>query len=123
MMALTISNEHYIKAIHETDPDGKGARISDIAAKLNVSKASACIAVKSLQQKKLVERDASRKVLLTSEGKRHASFIREKYAVIRRFLIEALKIDERLADIDACALEHVVSIDTFYSMLRLMDQR
>ena len=122
MTALTVSNEHYIKAIYETDLDGEGARISDIAAKLDVSKASACVAMKTLEQKKMVERDAYRKVLLTPEGKNYATFIRNKYAVIKRFLVEVLKLDERLANIDACALEHVISIETFYSMLRLVEE-
>lgn len=121
MTALTVSNEHYIKAICETDLDGDGARISDIAAKLDVSKASACVAMKALEQKKIVQRDVYRRVLLTPEGKNCAAFIQNKYAVIKRFLVEVLKLDERLANIDACALEHVISIETFYSMLRLVE--
>lgn len=123
MTELTASNEHYIKAICEVSKGNEGARISDIAANREVSKASVCVAMKTLERKNLVKRDYNRKVLLTSEGKNFAAFIQDKYAIIRQFLMEILKIEERIAGIDACALEHVISIETFYSMLRLLKEK
>ena len=44
-MELTVSGESYLRAIDRLDP-GDGARISDIAAELGVTKASACRAVR-----------------------------------------------------------------------------
>ncbi len=63
MMELTISNEHYIKAVYELEHDGEGARISDIAKRLNVTKSSVCVAMKAPQQKRLITRDVNRRVI------------------------------------------------------------
>lgn len=117
MKKLTVSNENYIKAIYELAHDEDGARISDIAEKLNVTKASVCAGMKVLQQKKLVERDAYHMVLLTPEGKKHAEMIINKYMIIKSFLMKVFKIDEKNASTDACALEHVVSIETIRAMV------
>jgi Mn-dependent DtxR family transcriptional regulator len=51
--------KHYIKAIYELSDDGMGVRISDIAAKVGVTKASSCIAMKILQEKEMVYRDVT----------------------------------------------------------------
>ena len=121
MTKLTASKEHYIKAVYELDRDGEGARISDIAEKLNVTKASVCVAMKSLQQKKLVERAASRKVFLTPKGKHQAESMVNKFNLIKRFLMEVCRLDEDQAEIDACALEHVTSMDACCSMIELLN--
>ena len=121
MGKLTISKEHYLKAIYELERSKEGARISDIAEKLEVAKSSVCVAMNTLQQKKLIERDVYRKVFLTSEGKVEAEFIINKFAVIKRFLIDVFKLDEKKADADACSLEHVVSIETFRAMIGFLD--
>ncbi len=123
MKKLTFSNEHYIKAIYELEHDDDGASISEIAGKLNVTKPSVCVGMKALQQKKLIERDAYHKVLLTPEGKRQAEIIVNKYKTIKLFLMKVFNIDNKTASADACALEHVVSLETIRAMMDLTDQQ
>lgn len=123
MGKLTISKEHYLKAIYELERSGDGARISDIADKLDVAKSSVCAAMDSLQQIKLIDRDADRKVLLTCAGKVEAEFIINKFSIVKRFLIEVFELDEEKADIDACSLEHVISVETFRAMIDFIDEQ
>lgn len=54
MSHLTISQQNYIKTVYELSFEGRGTRICDIALKHDVSKARVCIAMKTLQKKKLV---------------------------------------------------------------------
>ncbi len=116
MKKLTPSKEHYIKAIHALSSEDDGARISDIAERLSVSKASVCTAMDSLQELSLIERDSEHRVLLTKDGRREAVLITDRFAVIKKFLTKALHVGEKRANEDACALEHVISDETLLSM-------
>ncbi len=116
MKKLTPSKEHYIKTIYALSSGDEGARISDIADRLSVSKASACVAVDYLQKSKLAFRGEDHRVLLTKEGMRQAVSISDRFAVIRKFLMEILHVGGKTANADACALEHVVSNETLFNM-------
>lgn len=116
MCSLTKSQENYIKIIYELCSDGGGVRISDIAARLEVTKASASAAVKSLQKKELVCRCVERLVYLTDEGSKTAAEIANKFSIINGFLTTCLHIDPQIARADACALEHVLSPATLCAL-------
>ncbi|MPN07506.1 hypothetical protein SDC9_154776 [bioreactor metagenome] len=57
-----------------------------------------------------------REVFLTPEGFRLAQFTATKHHVIRRFLIQVLRVDSAVADEDACAIEHVISSTSVSAM-------
>jgi Mn-dependent DtxR family transcriptional regulator len=115
---LSVSMQHYIKAIYELSPRGGGTRVCEIAANIGVTKASACVAVQTLQQKKLVRRDSRRLVFLTKEGERLAVSTLDKAAIVLRYLTDVLGVGPGTAETDACAMEHVVSDETLCSMCR-----
>ena len=50
MVNLTPSKELYIKTIYILSDDNQGVHITEIAEKLEISKASVCTAMKSLQE-------------------------------------------------------------------------
>lgn len=112
MKTLTPSQVHYIKAVYELSSGNDGVRICDIANRTSVSKASASLAMTKLNKQGFVYKDTNRHVHLTAEGERRAVSMLDKYAVIYRFLIDTLEVDEAVAAKDACAMEHVVSVDT-----------
>lgn len=59
---------------------------------------------------------------MTQEGKRQAEMIVIKFMIIKRFLMKVLKIDDKSATTDACALEHVVSIEIIKAMIDFVDK-
>lgn len=118
MNGLSVSMQNYIKAVYELSSCGEGAHISDIAAKVGVTKASTCVAVKTLQKKKLVYRNAYRPVFLTKEGEHQAVLALDKAAIIRKFFIDVLGVEPGIADADAKALAHIVSIKTLCCLCR-----
>jgi Mn-dependent transcriptional regulator len=113
---LTFVMENYLEAIYELGKDKNFARISDIAERLGVTKASASSAVQTLMQKGLVSTEKYREVYLTEEGKKFAEQTSKKHATIKEFFIGILNIDEKTADADACAIEHVISRDSVKAM-------
>ncbi|MFV0414426.1 MAG: metal-dependent transcriptional regulator [Oscillospiraceae bacterium] len=85
---------------------------------MNVTKASACIAVRSLQNSGMVYRDERRRVFLTAMGEYQAVLLLGKLAIIRHFLISVLGIYAEDAHTDACAIEHVISPGTLCALCR-----
>lgn len=123
MNELTFSMENYLEAVYELSRDGRGSRVSDIAVRMNVSKASVNNAMNVLAKKGLVENEKYREITLTEEGEALAKLTADKHAIIRRFLIEVLGIDPETADSDACAIEHVISSRSVKKMRDFMETK
>ena len=118
MGTLTPSQEHYIKAIFTLSSTCGSTRICDVAEKLGVRKPSVCTAVKTLEHIGLVKRGVHRQIMLTPKGENHAYLIMNKLSIVRCYLIEILGIDKAAAELDACAIEHVLSNETLCSMCK-----
>jgi Mn-dependent DtxR family transcriptional regulator len=108
--------ENYLEAIFELSQDGCGVRLTDIAARLSVTKSTANAAMATLAEKGLVEKGRYRHIVLTENGLDLAVGVAQKHRIIRRFFTETLRIDAETADRDACAIEHVVSDRTVEAM-------
>ncbi len=122
MENLTYTMENYLEAIYELSKVNNYARISDIAKKFNVSKASASNAMQTLLGKGLITTQKYREIYLTEEGKRLAELTSKKHDVIRDFFINVLKVDSKVADSDACAIEHVISSDSVNAMKEYLEK-
>ncbi|MBU3143057.1 metal-dependent transcriptional regulator [Clostridium sp. CF012] len=120
MKNLTFTMENYLEAIYTLSADGKGARVSDIAEILNVTKASTNSAMSTLSEKGLIINEKYKEVFLTPTGLKLAEFTSKKHEVIKRLFVEVLKIDPYVADKDACAIEHVISSDSIYAMQQFL---
>ncbi|SDH88665.1 metal-dependent transcriptional regulator [Desulfosporosinus hippei] len=116
MGKLTFAMENYLEAIYELSTDGTGARISDIAERLGVTKASANSAMSTLSEKGLIINEKYKEIFLTPTGREFAEFTSKKHQVIEQFFTQILKVDIAIADQDACAIEHVISNDSIHAM-------
>jgi len=115
-MKLTYAMENYLETIYELSKEKSFARTSDIAARLNVSKASVNSAMQTLMNKGLITTEKYREIYLTKEGKQLAESTWKKHKTIKNFLIDILGVDEKTADQDACAIEHVISQKSIKAM-------
>ena len=120
MSNLTFAMEDYLEAIYELSRDGKDTRVSDIAERLGVTKASTNSAMSTLSEKGLITTKRYKEVYLTPAGLKLAKFTLNKHQVIQKFFTEVLKIDTTIADKDACAIEHVLSSDSIYAMQQFL---
>jgi len=117
---LTFTMENYLEAIYELSTQGAGARVSDIALRLGVTKASTNSAMSTLSEKGLIVSEKYKEVFLTPEGLKLAELTSKKHHVIRQFLTEVLKVELSVAEADACAIEHVISSDSIAAMQLFM---
>jgi len=116
MIRLTFTMENYLEAIYELSPSGEGVRVSDIAEKLGVTKASTNSAMATLAEKGLIINEKYKEILLTPAGLELARFIANKHYIIDKFLREILNVPPAIADEDACAIEHVISNESVGAM-------
>lgn len=106
------SSEDYLEAILIISNEKKVVRNIDIARHLEFSKPSVSIALKKLKEKGLIEIDGDNLVTLTKEGLEIAEKTYQKHLGITRVLI-SLGVDKKIAEKDACRMEHVISEETF----------
>lgn len=111
-MELTKSREDYLEAICEICEEEKVARVKDIASHMAVSHASVNYAMKALKGEGLIKQKRYGYIELTEKGNEIGQAIYSKHKLIRSFLIDVLNVDKKIADKDACGIEHVVSEET-----------
>lgn len=116
MEKLSFTMENYLEAVYELSSQGTGARVSDIAERLNVTKASTNSAMATLAEKGFIVNEKYHEVFLTHEGQKLAEFTSKKHHVIQQFLTKVLHIEPITAETDACAIEHVISNSSIAAM-------
>ncbi|GHV83589.1 DtxR family transcriptional regulator [Spirochaetia bacterium] len=112
---MTQSQEDYLEMVSFLSDEGE-VRVTDIASRLGFSKPSVLFALKSLEEKELVEHKRYSTVSLTVKGRQLAAEIREKHDLITSFLRENLGVCAENAERDACKMEHVLSEETLGKM-------
>lgn len=120
MEKLTFTMENYLEAVYELSRGGAGARVSDIADRLRVTRPSTNSAIATLSAKGLITNEKYGEIFLTPAGRKAAESTANKHHTIQRFFSEVLKLDFGTADTDACAIEHVISNDSIQAMQAFM---
>lgn len=123
MSKLTFSMENYLEAVYELSAGAGGARVSDIAARLGVSKASVNSAMNVLHQRGLVENEKYREIYLTEEGLRAAKLTAHKHLILQTLLHRVIGVDNQQASEDACAMEHVISEASTEKILAFLEKQ
>ena len=119
---ISPSLEDYLEAVLELAGDDNGARTTDVAAKLGVSKASVNQAMGLLVNRGLISRERYGPVYLTEDGRDAAQAVCRRHRAIKSFLISVLGVDESAAEEDACQIEHVVSKETMEGLIDFMER-
>jgi len=112
---MTQSLEDYLEMVSFLADEGE-VRVTDLAARLEVSKPSVLNALKTLKEQELLEHKRYGAVSLTEKGKRKAAEIRERHSFLTAFLRDILGVGPETAERDACKLEHLLSEETLIKM-------
>lgn len=102
---LTRKAEDYLEAILNITEDKGYVRIKDIANTLNIKPPSVIEMVKKLDNKGFVEYRKYDGIKLTKSGREIALVIKDRHDTIKSFL-EIIRVPEKIADHDACVMEH-----------------
>ena len=109
---ITHSAAHYLMTIRALLADHGYARVTDIAKSLNITRGSCSISLKPLKRRGLVVEDENRFLKLSDEGRRLAELVELNDKLIEELLGKVLGISDEQAEVDACKIEHLLSIET-----------
>ena len=120
-MALTSAMEDYLEAVLMMQKRHGYVRCVDVAEHLGVKKPSVSRAVKELSKSgHLVKNAADGTLSLTELGLQFAEQIYEKHRFFTEQLIAA-GVDPKIAEQDACGIEHAVSAESFQKLKKAFD--
>ena len=111
-MELSNSQEEYLKTIYILKNTKNEIRVTEIANKLNKTKASVNSAINSLKQIGLINYEPYGEIELTDEGEKFAQKIIEANDIVKLFLKEIIGATETNAEEEAKAIKTVLSDDT-----------
>ena len=114
MSAKTIStsSENYLETIYTLSRDGSPVRSIDVATAIGVSKASVNKAISVLREAGMVEQELYGAITLTELGTVRAREVFRRHCTLKTFLNTVLGVPEKIAEADACRMEHVISEET-----------
>jgi len=114
-MRIHKSAEDYLEMILRLTEEKGYARSVDIAMGLGVSKPSVSVAMKQLREGNYIVMDKDNYISLTETGMEIAQRIYERHKVLTRMLT-MIGVDEKIAEDDACKVEHDISVQTFTAL-------
>ncbi len=106
------SRDDYLEAILRVTEEKGTCRSVDIARLLGVSKPSVSVALNKLEAEGYAVLDADKLVRLTERGAAIAADTLARHNWFKRFLMAA-GVPEDTAETEACAMEHMISAETF----------
>ena len=116
------SVEDYLEKILMLKEQQENIRAIDLAAFMSFSKPSISIALKKLKNYGYVTVDEKDGYInLTEEGERIARSTYERHKVISSVLIH-MGVSEETAMEDACAMEHIISEETFEKLKKIYNR-
>lgn len=113
--------EDYVELIADLIDATGEARLTDLAARLDVRPATAAKMVSRLQRDGFVTSQPYRSIFLTAAGRTLATESRRRHTIVLRFLL-ALGVSEETALVDAEGIEHHVSEETLAALEGLTDR-
>ncbi len=111
-MKLHASGEDYLETILILQKQCGMVRSVDVARYMSVSKPSVCRAVAVLRDGGFLEMDEDHFLYLTDAGREVAEKIYERHQFFTEQLIAA-GVDPKIAEADACRMEHAISSESF----------
>jgi len=96
-------------------------RVTDVASMLNIAKASVAQEIDHLKKHGLVTQKKYGPIELTANGKKIANEVRWRHSKLKQFLVDVLDVDPKIAEKDACLMEHAVSAHTMIRLINYLE--
>jgi Mn-dependent transcriptional regulator len=122
LKAISPSLEDYLEAIYQLAQKNTAVHMSDVALRLNVSKASVNRAMKTLKDHGYITQEHYRPLSLTKDGAIRALEVVNRHTLLRSFLVDHLGVSCEVAEEDACRMEHAVSAETIEKLESYMSK-
>lgn len=106
----------YLETIYLLEKSEGHAHGVDIGKELGVSKASVTKATKLLKSGGYILKEPYGSITLTGKGRRVSERIYKKHKLISLYLKDSLGVDSKVAEDNACKLEHVITDELLSSI-------
>ena len=121
-MNIHESAENYLETILILKEKQGIVRSIDIARALNFSKPSVSRAVGILKEDGYITVEVNGEIELTQKGREKSEGIYERHTLLTEFLQRVSGVSAKVAEEDACKMEHIISDETFQGIKRFMNQ-
>ena len=118
---LSASLEDYMEAIYHIIEEKLVARSKEIAARLDVSRASVTEALRALSKRGLINYAPYEAITLTEKGKKVAEDVIFRHKTLKRFFVEVLALNDGIAEEGACKIEHAAPPEIITRMISFID--
>ena len=115
---ITKSLEEYLKTIYILKLQNGSIRVTDIANKMNCSKAGVNKAIKILKENNLINYETYGPIEITDVGEDYAKKILEAYDIVYVFLKDVLNIEEDKAKVEAENIKKTISDETLNTLAK-----
>ena len=110
--------EEYLKTMYVLKKQNGNVRVTDVANKMNCTKASVNKAIHNLKDNKLLKYESYGTIELTKEGEDLAKKILEAYDIVYLFLKDVLNIDEEEAAQEAEKIKLAIKDETINKLAK-----
>ena len=107
-MAVTARIEDYLEAVFKIEISGRPATVTELAAKLSVTKATVTAILKRMKDAGLLDHERYGDVSLTDAGKDRALAIYRRHEFLTDFFINVVGLPLKQAQDVSCAMEHEI---------------
>lgn len=115
--------EEYIKTMYILKKHKGEIRVTDIAEKMNCSKASVTKSLNNLKEKNLVEYEAYGEIHLTKNAEEIAQKVLEAYDIVYLFFSEVLGLEKESAKFEAEKVKSVISDETLNKLAKYVHKK
>ena len=119
---VTDSLEEYLYSIYALSKNNDGARVTDIANKMEVTKASTNNALNQLKEQGLINYEKYKNITLTKEGLARAKYIERRHELFKKFLEDIIKTDSNLVEQETERLAHCISCHTAAKLEKFIEE-
>jgi DtxR family Mn-dependent transcriptional regulator len=122
---LTAAQQDYIEVIYRLEQSSTRVRVTDIAAELGTRLPTVTRTIQRLTVLGLVRHVTRGEVHLTAAGRRIATEVVHRHDDLVQFFVNYLGLPRKLAETDACQIEHGLSATTtqrFHEFLEYVAQ-
>ncbi len=118
-MQQSESVENYLETILVLGNSLPVVRAVDIAEELGYKKSSVSVAMKNLREHHHITVTKEGYIYLTDSGREIAEMIYERHNMLSSWL-KRLGVDKKVAEEDACKIEHVISKESFEAIKKVI---
>ncbi len=112
--------EEYVEVVYNIQTKKKTVHTNNVASVLNVNPASVTEMFHKLSNEGYINYEKYSGVTLTEKGKEIAINTKKKHETLKNFLM-ILGVDEKIADNDACRIEHNVNTETMKKLRKFVE--